>query len=292
MRAWVDRAGWIVAGMLALALIAALPESARGGPLDPAGPPGSTLPLAEPRTPISQLPFTADARGSYFVTADLTVSEGNGITVSASDVTIDLNGFTLRGGDGVSGAGVFVPAALRNLTLKNGVISNFYTGVSAVNAYSSRIERVTVRFHGNYAVHIGASSLVQDCILDGGGTADGGISMSNRTVLRRCIVANHTGFGVQAATYGVIEENQIVDNASEAPHFFGINVTDNDVTIRNNNLDNQTVRDIRLETGKRAVIIGNVLASCDSIAFGGAFVFAPKHGQEHSNVTHSNGYCP
>jgi hypothetical protein len=39
--------------------------------------------------------FTISAAGSYYLTGDITVASGNAITITASPVTLDLNGFTL-----------------------------------------------------------------------------------------------------------------------------------------------------------------------------------------------------
>ncbi len=69
------------------------------GSLTPPGPPApmmKTLAQIEPRIPISSLPITITNPGSYYLTANLTGGSGNGITVSSSGVTIDLNGFTLQ----------------------------------------------------------------------------------------------------------------------------------------------------------------------------------------------------
>ncbi len=67
-----------------------------GGGLAPGW--GKTIDEAEPRTPISSLPYTISQAGSYYLTTDLVQpKEDGGITVSASDVTIDLQGFSLVG---------------------------------------------------------------------------------------------------------------------------------------------------------------------------------------------------
>lgn len=39
--------------------------------------------------------FTISAAGSYYLTGDITVASGNTLTITASPVTLDLNGFTL-----------------------------------------------------------------------------------------------------------------------------------------------------------------------------------------------------
>jgi hypothetical protein len=75
---------------------------------------GPTISLLaqDPRTPISSLPYKITAPGSYYLTANLTATgNGAGITISANNVTLDLNGFALIGGGSGSVAGINVPAA-------------------------------------------------------------------------------------------------------------------------------------------------------------------------------------
>src|SRR5947207_1497513 len=78
------------------------------GALTPPGAPAptmKTLAQIEPRTPISVLPFTISTPGSYYFTGNLTATaDGVAITVSAENVTIDLNGFTLASGGGAPAA--------------------------------------------------------------------------------------------------------------------------------------------------------------------------------------------
>ena len=68
------------------------------GSLTPPGAPAATmksLDQVEARTPILSAPFTITNSGSYYLTANLTVSINCGITILASGVTLDLNGFTI-----------------------------------------------------------------------------------------------------------------------------------------------------------------------------------------------------
>src|SRR5882724_3568968 len=71
------------------------------GSLTPPGAPAptmKTLTQIEPRRPISSLPFTINTSGSYYLTTNLVgVVGSDGISIVASDVTIDLGGFTLLG---------------------------------------------------------------------------------------------------------------------------------------------------------------------------------------------------
>jgi hypothetical protein len=85
----------IVLCLLALAGLVGFAVTAGGGSAEPAArlaPVKKTLNNVEPRTPISSLPYTISAAGSYYLTGNLT-ADANGILVDANNVTIDLAGF-------------------------------------------------------------------------------------------------------------------------------------------------------------------------------------------------------
>src|SRR5687767_7720762 len=70
------------------------------GNLTPPGAPAptmKTLDQIEPRIPIGSVPFTINAPGSYYLTGNLNTATTNAIIIRASDVTLDLRGFTLSG---------------------------------------------------------------------------------------------------------------------------------------------------------------------------------------------------
>lgn len=54
-----------------------------------------TLDQIEARTPIAAAPFAITNPGSYYLTSNLAVTAGDAITISADNVTLDLNGFII-----------------------------------------------------------------------------------------------------------------------------------------------------------------------------------------------------
>ena len=88
------------------------------GSLTPPGAPAPTmksLDQIEARTPISSLPFTISASGSYYLTKNLAVTSGNAIVISAEGVTLDLNGFTLSSTEASpAGTGILLNGTKRN----------------------------------------------------------------------------------------------------------------------------------------------------------------------------------
>jgi hypothetical protein len=82
---------------------------------------------------ITTVPVTISASGVYHFTKDLVYSPSTGtaINITASDVVIDLNGFTLAGtaGAGTSSNGI-VALGHNRITIKNGTVKGFADGVA------------------------------------------------------------------------------------------------------------------------------------------------------------------
>src|SRR5436190_16486373 len=121
------------------------------GPLTPPGAPAptmKTLDQIEPRTPISAFGTTLTTPGSFYLTTNLVSgsSTGDGILVRASNVTIDLNGFsiisTTTAGGTDSPAGIRIDGSLStisNVRVCNGRITGFDRAVRAQSSFSNII---------------------------------------------------------------------------------------------------------------------------------------------------------
>lgn len=162
--------------LLLSAFAAVIGLVAFGGDLDPpAGPIGptmKTLDEVEPRTAIASLPFTITSPGSYYLTGDLSTA-GNGVSVQARDVTIDMMGFTVTGPGPESGAtGLFTSSAsAENLTLRNGAFRSFENGVvvlfDEISENGSTIEHMRVLDVKHIGIDVrGVNNLVLNCFAD------------------------------------------------------------------------------------------------------------------------------
>jgi hypothetical protein len=104
----------LVASFAALLLVGVAPEANGAGGF--------------PITSCGQMVST-----SAFLTADLTCPGSDGVLVAGSGITIDLKGFTLRGDRSSGHLGIDDSAGFDAVTIKNGVVRNFYVGVDAEN---------------------------------------------------------------------------------------------------------------------------------------------------------------
>lgn len=144
-----EKVAWALAATLALVVVASLAGVVRGGPLDPpAGTPVATDSVRVPGTPINALPLTINASGNYYLTRDLSLGvTGSAITVNADDVTIDLNGFTLHGaGLGTTAVGA---NTVSRLTVRNGHINSFGTGIDNPSGWFARVDDVVFQMGGS-----------------------------------------------------------------------------------------------------------------------------------------------
>ena len=194
------------------------------GPLVPPGPPGptfKTLQQLEPRTPISALPFTISAAGSYYLTTNLTGTANGGITISASGVTLDLMGFELTGGPAGSGVRVF-PVAQTNVCVRNGTVRGWQAwGVDIELADNSMLESLLAAGNGL------------------SGATAGGLRVGNHSIARNCTSARNGGSGM------IIVDGVVSDCAARFNGGNGISTGGNSTVTRcaaaNNNFSGISV---------------------------------------------------
>jgi parallel beta-helix repeat protein len=197
--------------LLFVVLVFVFTPALRGqGSLTPPGAPGpvfKTLLQVEPRTPIDSIPSNSLAAhfinqpGSYYLTTNLNLN-GNreGIRVQASDVTIDLNGFTIFGHTNNVGI-VGGITGIKNVRICNGILSRWATAIdfASFNTISNIV--------------------VEDIRVDGGVpgiTNRAGIAVGAAGVIRRCNVFGNFGFStrcIEANVGSIIEQCSVFDGS-------------------------------------------------------------------------------
>jgi hypothetical protein len=205
------------------------------GPLDPpAGPVAptyKTLSEVEPRTPISSLPYTITQPGSYYLTRNLTgVAGNNGISILASNVTIDLNGFTLDG-NGNTGFRAISCSFRSNVTIRNGTIANWNReGIDGYQSHQARVEDVTVDNSNNgFGIIVSYTSVVTRCQVR---SSAAGIIVGDGSTVANCTAeSNQRGFEIGAGSS--VSECAAVSNTGNG-FDIGAGVTARDCTARGN----------------------------------------------------------
>src|SRR2546423_7736486 len=170
---------------------------------------GSTVTLMaqDPRTPITAVPFNITMQGSYYLAGNLTATGNDeGITISADNVTLDLDGFALIGGGAGQVAGIKVSGAHKNIVIKNGTVRGWTNGgVNAWSASNSMIQSLRVSnnsapntFSNIAALSIGSQSTVKECYVTQN-TFCQGIGAGHACLVSACVVSgNSAAAGIRA----------------------------------------------------------------------------------------------
>ena len=206
--------------MLAMAMGAglAIPRAEAQGSLTPPGAPGpmmKTLAQVEPRTPITNVPYTVTQPGSYYLTTNLT-STGDGVTIRTNGVVVDLMGFALAGDRGSGDYGIYVDgtnnAPIGGVVVRNGILRNFDSGIRANGCQGGRFEGLAISGNAQagiwlYGTYGGCSgNVISDCAI-GGNTKDGvnfygwkGACDGNAVV--DCAITGNGDAGIRLYGYG------------------------------------------------------------------------------------------
>ncbi len=237
----------VLVTVLALAGLLGLSIFATAGVLEPSAAPGptmKTLDEVEPRTAVNATNTPGDSgssykitvAGSYYLTDNVTgVSGKKGIEITADNGTLDPNGVALVGVPGsLRGVDVF-GAGLKNITIKNGTISNWGSdGCVTAGTDNSRLERLHASDNGGIGLWSGRNSIVKNCTARDNGSH--GVSVLNNSVITGCTAVSNDIWGIFAG-----EESTVTACTAAENGFYGIALgagcTVTNCTARNNGSD-------------------------------------------------------
>jgi hypothetical protein len=178
---------------------------------------------------IAILPFTISSSGSYVVVKDLSLStqNTNGITISAYNVTIDLNGHTLIGPGktmGTSGSGINVGSYF-NITVRNGTIRDWRGDGIGGSANNSLFELLRCYNNGNNGINTGSYSTVKlcNCSYNGSNGIVGSVGVISENSCSQNGADGISGGG----SSGTINGNTCTGNDVNGIHNYGGVVTNN-----------------------------------------------------------------
>jgi hypothetical protein len=176
-------------------------------------------------TRITYLPYTITAPGYYYLTRNLSCAGGDGITVDADNVTIDLMGFVLAG-PGITNTGINIYNH-NNVEIRNGTVKGWYSGISESGA-SNNIRVIDIRAKDNnfddISLSLGDHNLIQNCTVQGSPT---GLYFSGRgCALRGCIA-----IGAQVGANGGTASDNLVLNSGYTSGLFAAGTVSHNVVI-------------------------------------------------------------
>lgn len=215
----------ILAGIGGLAAGALLAGRANAGPLNPpAGPvtsTGKTLTEVEPRIAINAVNTPGDADslfrisqpGSYYLTGNVAgVSGKHGIKITASGVSIDLNGFDLVGVTG-SLSGILTSGTINSICIQNGKVRSWQgSGISASSSSGILLRDLISIGNGATGILCGSSSVVSGCVARGNTI---GITCGDKSVLTYCTAASNSNAGIQMGNAAVVSGCSADENGGQ-----------------------------------------------------------------------------
>ena len=215
-----------------------------------------TLMQVEPRTPIASAPYTITQPGSYYLTTNLIATE-YGITVQANRVALDLMGFSITG-PGAQGFGIRLlgttNAALREIVVRNGMVSGFQDGVYFGYVQNGRIEHLTVSsnsmhgvtFDGSYGGACDGNTIAHCAISRNADYAVGLIGTSGRcdgNTVRDCTIRDNPMYGVLLnGYYGQCGGNTVRDCTISDNGFAGVDLNGSFGQCHGNTVCHCTIR--------------------------------------------------
>jgi len=259
------------------------------GPLDPpAGPITSsykTLTEVEPRVAINVANTPGDGNsvfkitqpGSYYLTGNITgVSGKRGIEIAASNVTIDLMGFTLQG---VAGSldGIATDTTCNALTVRNGTVSGWeQTGIDLTDGgtgLGSLVEGVTVAENSVSGMRVNDNAVVRGCVAANNG--QDGIAAPSNAAIEACSARQNGSVGFS------VGGGSTVTNCSARRNIIGIAAFESS-TITGCAAFGSTFHGIYVDTG-------STVQNCTSHSNGEHGIVAVSLCTVRDNTCHSNG---
>ncbi|MEM1177195.1 MAG: hypothetical protein AAGM22_02525 [Acidobacteriota bacterium] len=235
------------------------------------------------------LPVTISVEGSYILTGNLSTTSTavDVIEVTASYVTIDMNGFTIVGPGTGTGNGIFAASvSTSDIEVRNGTVREMGSAGVRLAGFRGRVINVRVIRNGDRGIQLGGTSLVKNCLARDNDNQ--GISASTGSN----VIENISNFnGASPGNLGGIfagNNSYVYGNVSNSNFGEGI-VTGSGATIVNNSTSENTEHGIRAGAG--ALLQGNAARNNDlfglSLATNSAYVGNVMTGNNSGSV--SNG---
>jgi parallel beta-helix repeat protein len=225
---------------------------------------------------------TIDAAGHYVLANDIGPCSGGGVTITASDVTFDLAGHTIRGPAsceaGATQTGITVTTGATNVHLGGGTVTGFVDGI-AFGASDSRVASLHVAGNCvNGMVLSNATHVIVDANTVAGNGNDGLLLLNadDSSVQANDVSANGR-FGV--ALVSGADRNTIRDNSLKGNGGGGLVLIGGTDTRILRNLAQGNLQGIALHTGDN-LVEGNIAGANQTVG-----ISVAQDGAGHNRLT-------
>jgi hypothetical protein len=224
------------------------------GSLIPPGAPGPTmltLSQVQPRVPVDAVhtpgnastEFLINNPGSYYLTTNIIgVSSEYGIEITANNVTLDLNGFSMIG-PASANTGIFITSGVTNPIVRNGSVNGWSSINDGILSFGNNtvIENVSVSGGATGIGCLGSGGVIRDCAVnlsdeDGLYLGGPGYLVYGNTFSGNNTVNEGNGAAIFINASGNRIENNFVVGSGPAGFGILINVAEgytNNVVVRN-----------------------------------------------------------
>lgn len=238
----------------------------RAGDVNPPAAPGPTMKTLDQVRPGTPIPgsetaagkYTISRPGQYYLTGNRMISY-YGIEITADNVTLDLNGFELYADADGATYGIQMTAR-RNVTIQNGSVRGFSTGINenhTTSGYGHRlidvrvldcigmgvqllgkchqVIRCTILNNGNRGLNIpAANSLIKECTVVGNGfygiyAYEAGINVIGN------VVSDNDTTGIAVSSGCVVQDNTCCNNNGYGIYAFYGSLIKNNACYSNQN---------------------------------------------------------
>jgi len=232
-------------------------------------------------------PYVISQSGSYRLSGNLTTVNMGAIVIETSNVTLDLNGFTISCGQCTSHTGI--TATGTGATIRNGTVTGFggssgmgilFWGSGVIRA---KVDHVAVTQNGSYGIYATGSAEVMVTNSDVSGNASVGISCPSGTLMVIDSKVSDNGLDGIEINAGMVTSSSIVGNGNSGSGLRGGIIVGTTASITNNFIAYNAVFGI---AGEQPVIAGVGLNTFfgNTVDVGGAVQFSMKNNVNAGGV--------
>lgn len=238
---------------------------------------------------ISSIPFTISQPGAYRLADNLsnTVADADGISITTSQVTLDLGGFVLSADTTAGGDGIVVVGEQNGIRILNGHVTGWSgDGINADTCDSCTFEDLSVSNNTQNGLLTGSISTVRHVTASFNG--QDGIDVDRSSVVTLSIARDNGGTGIQGSVGVVITQSGGFANFED-----GINVG------AGSSIANCTARDnlrYGFEMGSGSIALQSAASDNGENGFDAFFAsylrdnIASTNGSETDSVSGNNGF--